>query len=161
MHLSTRFRRTTVLAAGAAAVGLAGLGIANPAQAATVSPARSTVITSEVRALASQSTENLGLTTREAQAIQRFVAARYGYTGAINGELGTDSWMALQRELVKFGSYSGPIDGLVDTDTVAALQQLLAPPIAGYTGPIDGVVNSATEAAFALYAETLIEDDGV
>ena len=121
----------------------------------------STTSLPQARILAPDATVNLGLTIREGQAVQRWLAARYGYTGAIDGQLGTDSWMALQLELVKFGSYNGPIDGIVDSDTIAALQQLLAPPIAGYTGPIDGIANPETEAAFALYAETLIADDGV
>jgi lysozyme family protein len=123
---------------------------------------------SQARAFTSDDVVNLGLTVREGQAVQGFLKARYSYTGEINGQLDTESWKALQRELTVFGSeddgvgvYTGPIDGIVDSDTISALQQLLAPPIAGYTGPIDGVANAQTEAAFAVYADTLIEDDGL
>lgn len=162
MTLSAGIRRTATLAAGAVAVGLAAIAFALPAQAATAGPATVARTADSAQVLAPNDTfNNLGLTTREAQAVQRFLAARYGYTGPIDGQLGTDSWMALQLEMVRFGSYTGPIDGIVDTETIAALQQLLESPIAGYTGPIDGIDSPETEAAFAVYAETLIADDGV
>jgi hypothetical protein len=156
---SPKIRRTTTLAAGAAAVGLAALAFAGPAQAATATPAGTA---SQAHVLdETGEVNNLGLTPREAIAVQGFIKARYGYTGELDGKLGQESWMGIQRELTKFGTYTGTIDGIVDTETIMALQGMLAPPIAGYVGPIDGTDNPATEAAFALYADTLIEDDGL
>ncbi|GHJ39404.1 peptidoglycan-binding domain-containing protein [Streptomyces sp. TS71-3] len=166
MSHSARIRHTPTLAAGAAVLGLAALAFAGPAQAATAAStgvartAHSTVSLPGARVLASDASVNLGLTTRQAQAVQRWLASAYSYKGAIDGQLGADSWMALQRELQTFGVYSGPIDGVVDSDTLSALQQLLTA-IAGYRGAIDGTDTPETEAAFARYAEALIEDDGV
>lgn len=171
MSLSTRIRSAGTLATGAAVAGIAVLAVAGPAQAApaiATHTAASTTSVSQAQVLASDEIINLGLTIREGQAVQGFLKARYGYAGEINGQLDTESWKAMQRELTTFGSqddgvgvYTGPIDGIVDSDTISALQQLLAPPIAGYTGPIDGVANPQTETAFAVYADTLIEDDGL
>lgn len=161
MSRSTRIRSAAIVAAGVAATGFALSAVAGPAQAASVNPAPAS-------ATSTGDIVNLGLTIREGQAVQGFLKARYSYPGAINGQLDTESWKAMQRELTAFdsqddgvGVYTGPIDGIVDTETISALQQLLAPPIAGYTGPIDGVDNPQTEAAFRVYADTLIEDDGL
>jgi hypothetical protein len=169
MSLSVKIRRTRILVTGAAAASLAALAIAGPAQAATAAPSRtagSTVSVQQARALAPTEIVNLGVTVREGQAIQCFVAARYGYTGEVNGQLDTDSWKAIQRELTVFtphvgtpGVYSGPIDGIVDSETITALQQMLTA-ITGYRGPIDGIVNPDLEAAFARYGDALIEDSG-
>ncbi|MEU8733639.1 peptidoglycan-binding protein [Streptomyces tendae] len=165
MSFSARIRRTAIAGIGAATVGLVTLALTAPAQAATTAPTdaahalHSTANPVQSDAFASRTAfNNLGLTTRQAQAVQGWLQDRYAYPGPINGELDNESWRYLQIEMTVFGTYNGPIDGIVDSDTIAALQLLLRPPIAGYQGPIDGVDSPATEAAFALYAEGLIID---
>jgi hypothetical protein len=175
MSRSTKVRRTTNLVAGAVVASLAALGISGAAQAAptagpssSVHTTASTVRPRQAQATAANETVNLGLTIEQAEVIQIFLHARYRYTGPIDGQLDTDSWMALQRELTAFepdgpgtpGAYNGPIDGIVDADTITALQKMLTV-ITGYRGPIDGIVNPDLEAAFARYAVTLEEDDGI
>jgi peptidoglycan hydrolase-like protein with peptidoglycan-binding domain len=138
VSFSARIRRTAIAGIGAAAVGLVTLAPTAPAQVATTEPTdaahalHSTANPVESDAFASRTAfNNLGLTTRQAQAVQGWLQDRYAYPGPINGESDNESWRYLQIEMTVFGTYNGPIDG---------------------------VDSPATEAAFALYAEGLIID---
>jgi lysozyme family protein len=105
---------------------------------------------SEVSVLA---VNNLGLTTEEAKKAQRVLTDRWGYTGEIDGLLGTNSWKAMQKWLVNWGYPSDDIDGIVGPNTVKALQKWLKARY-GYTGAIDGIAGSGTKAAFKRMANS-------
>ncbi|MGC9541570.1 hypothetical protein [Streptomyces sp. UG1] len=113
-----------------AASGVAVVGFAGPASAAVV---------------------NLGLDRQGAKRIQRWILTMYGYTGAIDGALGTNSWKALQRWLATWPSqpspYKGDIDGIVGPKTIVSLQANLKK-FNGYTGALDGIAGRGTKAAF-------------
>ncbi|MFB4195989.1 peptidoglycan-binding domain-containing protein [Streptomyces carpaticus] len=96
---------------------------------------------------------NLGLSTQQAKNVQCFLKnGGWGYSGAIDGQLGTNSWKAMQNRLSSgYGYPSNQIDGIVGPNTVKALQRLLADKW-GYTGAIDGIAGPATQAAFKRYA---------
>lgn len=96
---------------------------------------------------------NLGLSTTQAKYVQCWLRANWGYTGAIDGLLGTNSWKAFQRNLKAHWGYTGPIDGIVGSGTIKALQRLLKYGGWGYTGPIDGIAGSGTQAAFKRFAD--------
>ncbi|MEU6545978.1 peptidoglycan-binding domain-containing protein [Streptomyces sp. NPDC046859] len=95
---------------------------------------------------------NLGLSTAEAKKVQGWLKEYWGYTGAIDGELGTNSWKAFQRCLKEYWGYTGAIDGIVGSGTIKALQRLLQH--WGYTGAIDGIAGSGTRAAFKTFANS-------
>ncbi|MFB7293365.1 peptidoglycan-binding domain-containing protein [Actinacidiphila glaucinigra] len=95
---------------------------------------------------------NLGLNTTQAKGVQRWLKANWGYTGAIDGELGPESWKAFQRHLKAYHGYTGAIDGVVGSGTVSALQRFLKNNGWGYTGAIDGQAGPGTQAAFATFA---------
>lgn len=86
------------------------------------------------------------------QRLQMF-AARFGYSGPIDGVLGTQSWAGIQRGLPAYG-YSGPADGTPGVNTYKALQRLAAKK-GGYLGPIDGKPGLNTWRAVAKYLNTL------
>ncbi|MEV8032338.1 peptidoglycan-binding domain-containing protein [Streptomyces sp. NPDC002742] len=130
--------------AGIAAGTLAAAGTGYAAPAPTAQP----VVGAPAAALA---TENFGLTTAGAMNVQRFLASDWGYTGKIDGLLGTESWEAFQRYLKKYYGYTGNIDGDPGTNTIMALQRLLKE-YYGYTGKIDGVAGTETRAAFKRFA---------
>ncbi|XVS61787.1 peptidoglycan-binding domain-containing protein [Actinosynnema sp. CA-299493] len=94
---------------------------------------------------------NLGLSTTQAKYVQCWLQDYWGYTGGIDGELGTNSWKAFQRNLRTHWGYTGAIDGIVGSGTVSALQRLLRAHW-GYTGAIDGVAGDGTKAAFGRFA---------
>ncbi|WP_327670873.1 MULTISPECIES: hypothetical protein [unclassified Streptomyces] len=113
-----------------AASGVAVVGFAGPASAAVV---------------------NLGLDRQGAKRIQRWILTMYGYTGSIDGALGTSSWKAMQRYLATWPSqpspYKGAIDGVVGPKTIVSLQANLKK-FYGYKGALDGIAGSGTKAAF-------------
>ncbi|MFF5895251.1 peptidoglycan-binding protein [Streptomyces argenteolus] len=129
---------TTVAGIAAGSLVGAGAGFAAPAQS---TPA---VASAEAGVLA---TVNLGLSTTQAANVQRALAARWLYSGGIDGQLGPESWKAMQRFLKANHGYTDPIDGIVGPDTIRALQRYLKQ-FYGYTGPIDGVAGAGTQAAF-------------
>ena len=134
------------LVGATAVLALAGVGVVSSAGtsfAANHQPA----VTATVTPLA---TVNLGLSTGQAQNVQRWLAKYWGYTGGIDGQLGTNSWKAFQRNLQTYWGYTGAIDGVVGSGTVSALQRLLQN--WGYTGAIDGIAGSGTQAAFKNFA---------
>ncbi|GGX85939.1 peptidoglycan-binding domain-containing protein [Streptomyces minutiscleroticus] len=138
-----------VATAGIAAGGLAA---ASPGYAATA-PAPQPAVNAQpaARPAAVLATENFGLTSAEAKNVQRFLADYWGYTGAIDGQLGTNSWKAFQRCLAQYWGYTGAIDGDPGPNTIKALQRLLKDSY-GYTGAIDGIAGSGTRAAFKRFA---------
>ncbi|SDS37189.1 peptidoglycan-binding domain-containing protein [Microlunatus soli] len=94
---------------------------------------------------------NLGLSRSEAIHVQSWLTMYWGYTGAWDGLLGTNSWKAFQRCLKTYWGYTGAIDGIVGHGTISALQRLLKR-YDGYTGPIDGIAGPGTRAAFKRFA---------
>ncbi|MFI8193063.1 peptidoglycan-binding domain-containing protein [Streptomyces sp. NPDC085946] len=147
MRALTRTVVSVTAAVGIAAGTLAGAGTAFADSARTTTPA---VSTQDVSVLA---VENLGLNTTQAKGVQRWLAANWGYTGAIDGQLGTNSWKAFQRHLKAYHGYTGAIDGIVGSGTIKALQRFLKNNGWGYTGEIDGIAGSGTRAAFKTFAD--------
>ncbi|MDK1473480.1 peptidoglycan-binding protein [Streptomyces sp. 549] len=133
---------------GLTAGSLAGAGTALAAPQKAAQPP----VSSE--AVAPQAVVNLGLSAAQARNVQRWLTRHWGYTGAIDGQLGTNSWKAFQRNLRTHWGYTGAIDGVVGSGTVSALQRLLKAGW-GYTGAIDGIAGSGTQAAFKRFANAL------
>ncbi len=79
-------------------------------------------------------------------------AAEHGYTGPIDGVMGTASWAGIQRAMAGFG-YTGPVDGVPGVNTYKAMQRLAA--AHGYTGPIDGVLGPNSYEGLARFLNTL------
>ncbi|MGW9600151.1 hypothetical protein ACWHBW_18975 [Streptomyces albidoflavus] len=61
---------------------------------------------------ASAAAVNLGLDNQGAKRVQRWVLTMYGYTGAIDGALGPNSWKAMQRFLATWPSQPAPYKAL-------------------------------------------------
>ncbi|MFF9340207.1 MULTISPECIES: peptidoglycan-binding domain-containing protein [unclassified Streptomyces] len=95
-------------------------------------------------------TNNLGLSSGQAKNLQLWLSVHYGYTGPIDGLLGTNSWKALQRHLQNW-DYNDPIDGIPGPNTIRALQRYLKD-VWDYRGPIDGIAGPDTRAEFAKFA---------
>lgn len=100
--------------------------------------------------VAPQAVVNLGLSNRQAKNVQCWLRNHWGYTGQIDGLLGTNSWKAEQRGLRTYWGYTGQIDGIVGTDTRKALQRSLVG--WGYSGAIDGDFGPESQAAFKRFA---------
>lgn len=133
---------------GAVAVGVAVGTLAGTSATAAAAPTDNTPAVAAAD-VTPQAVENLGLTTRQAKGVQRRLK-EFGYDpGAIDGQLGPNSWKAMQRGLRQLG-YTGPIDGIVGPNTIKALQRAMKH--WGYTGPIDGIAGPGTRAAFARFA---------
>ncbi|MEE1928726.1 peptidoglycan-binding domain-containing protein [Streptomyces sp. TRM 70351] len=139
MRAMTRALVSVTTAVGIAAGSLAAAGTSFAAAPETT-PVAST------KAFAPLAVVNLGLTTQEASMLQYKHLRHWGYTGALDGQLGTNSWKAMQRQLRHWG-YNGAIDGIVGTGTVKALQRFLKQ-WHNYNGAIDGIAGSGTIAAF-------------
>lgn len=127
-----------------AAVNLVGAGTSFAATARDYPPAAGTAT------LAPLAVVNLGLSTTQARYEQCYLRF-WDYTGALDGQLGPESWKAKQRYLAHFYGYTGRIDGVVGSGTVSALQRSLRE--WGYTGAIDGIAGPRTQAAFRAEAE--------
>jgi peptidoglycan hydrolase-like protein with peptidoglycan-binding domain len=139
------FTRALVIITAVAGIGLGSLTSASFAASA---PAVQSAPSSD--AVEPLAVVNLGLSTTQARYVQCWLRTYWGYTGALDGQLGTNSWKAFQRNLQTYWGYTGPIDGIVGSGTVSALQRLLRN--WGYTGPIDGIAGSGTQAAFKNFA---------
>ncbi|GAA2629832.1 peptidoglycan-binding protein [Streptomyces vastus] len=115
MHTNvvTRSLVSVTVVVGIAAGSLAGAG----AGFAASGPAAKPAVSSE--AAVPLAVDNLGRSTAQAQDVQRWPARYWGYTGAIDGLLGTNSSKAFQRNLQNWG-YTGPIDGIAGSGTQAA-----------------------------------------
>jgi lysozyme family protein len=98
---------------------------------------------------------NLGLSSQQAKNVQCFLrTSPASYTGAIDGQLGTNSWKAMQRWLARYWDYNDSIDGIVGPNTIRALQRMLAFGW-GYTDSIDGIAGPNTRAAFKRFANDM------
>jgi peptidoglycan hydrolase-like protein with peptidoglycan-binding domain len=136
---------TTVLTTSLTGVALVATGPA----AAVPSPRQQAAST---RHAAPLTVDNLGLSTAQATYVQCWLAHDgWGYTGPLDGRLGTESWQAFQRYLAAHRGYQGPIDGRLNPQTILALQRELADGW-GY-GPADGIVGPALYAAFRRFAD--------
>ncbi|WRZ88297.1 peptidoglycan-binding protein [Streptomyces sp. NBC_01007] len=132
-----------------AAVGIA-VGSLTGASAAFSAPqsAAAAVSTQSVTVLA---VNNLGLTTSEAKSVQCYVRDGGFSPGAIDGQLGTNSWKAWQGFLNAAGFNAGTVDGEVGPNTIRGLQRFLV--YVGYdTGGIDGVAGTKTRAAWKAFS---------
>ncbi len=138
--------KTLVSVTTAVGIAAGGLAVAGTAAAAPA-PAGKTSVSADVTPFA---VVNLGLSTTQARNVQCFLKNSWGYTGALDGQLGTNSWKAMQRRLAWNQGYAGAIDGVVGPGTISALQHLLRG--YQYTGAIDGIAGPATQAAFKRYA---------
>ncbi|MEV3871772.1 peptidoglycan-binding domain-containing protein [Streptomyces sp. NPDC049906] len=146
-HTLTRALVSTTALAGLLVGSLAG------ATVSTAAPAPSTPAAAEAE-FAPLAVVNLGLSTAQARYVQCYLKQNWSYTGAFDGQLGTNSWKAMQRRLASGYGYTDTIDGIVGPNTVKALQRRLAAGY-GYNGAIDGIAGSGTQAAFRTYANSL------
>jgi peptidoglycan hydrolase-like protein with peptidoglycan-binding domain len=138
---------TRTLVSVSAVVGLAAGGLATAGTsfaAQDVKPA----VRSGVSVLA---VNNLGLSTTEARYVQCWLQDYWDYNGALDGQLGTNSWKAMQRNLQKHWGYDDSIDGIVGKNTIMALQRSMKAH-QGYDGEIDGIAGPKTKAAFKRFA---------
>ncbi len=129
---------------GLAIGGFAGAGTSFAAAAPTTQPAV------DAGDFATLATQNLGLTDEQAKNIQRWLKG-WGYTGPVDGLLGTNSWKAIQNYLKKHWGYKDAIDGIPGPNTIKALQRFLKEH-SQYQGPIDGIAGPDTRAAWANWA---------
>ncbi|MER6379509.1 peptidoglycan-binding domain-containing protein [Streptomyces sp. NPDC001118] len=130
---------------GIAVGSLAGAGAAFAAPQPAIGAAVST------RAVSAQAVENLGLSTTEGKSVQCYVRDAGFSPGAIDGQLGSNSWKAWQSFLNDRGFNAGTVDGSVGPNTIRGLQRFLA--ALGYdTGGIDGVAGPKTRAAWKAFS---------
>lgn len=150
MRVLTKTLVSATVVIGIAAGGLAGAGASFAASAPVSKPAVSSETVTPLALV------NLGLSYGQAQNVQCWLKfGNWGYTGWIDGELGTNSWKAFQRYLAAYRGYNDTIDGIVGTDTKMALQRELKYGGWGYTGAIDGDFGSGSQAAFKYFANSL------
>lgn len=90
------------------------------------------------------------ITPEQGMILQR-LAALGGYTGPIDGDPGSNTWLGVQQTLHNLGYYDGPIDGDPGYNTYSGLQ-LLAKGY-GYDGPIDGDPGPRTYAGIAAFLD--------
>lgn len=88
------------------------------------------------------------ITSAQAVTLQK-IAQQGGYTGPVDGVMGTNSWKGDQTLLHSRGYYDGPIDGVPGTNTYKGLQMLAKD--YGYTGPIDGAPGTNTYIGLETY----------
>ncbi|MFF7646893.1 peptidoglycan-binding domain-containing protein [Streptomyces canus] len=141
-------KRSIVSATAVVGLAIGTLAGAGTSFAASV-PAAEPAVSAE--AFGTLATNNLGLTYDQAKGIQRWLKGSWGYTGNIDGLLGTESWKAIQRYLARDWGYTDPIDGIAGPDTIRALQRFLTE-YSIYTGPIDGIAGPGTRAAWSNWA---------
>ncbi|MEV2192690.1 peptidoglycan-binding domain-containing protein [Streptomyces phaeochromogenes] len=141
---------TRTLVSVTTAVGIA-TGSLAAAGTTVAAPVQDTKAVAGVEDVAPLAVNNLGLSSAEAKNVQDWLKKYWGYAGAIDGLLGTNSWKAYQRCLKEYYGYSGAIDGVVGSGTVSALQRMLKR-VAGYDGAIDGIAGPKTKAAFKWWA---------
>ncbi|MBZ4323934.1 peptidoglycan-binding domain-containing protein [Streptomyces huiliensis] len=143
-------------AVGLAVGGLAGAGTGFAASAPVFEPVSEQQVAVPAPAVARLAVENLGLSATQARNVQCWLRKYWGYTGALDGQLGTSSWQAYQRGLQHDWGYTGAIDGVVGSGTVMALQRQMRDAGWGYTGAIDGVAGPDTRAAFQRFADACL-----
>ncbi|NJQ15182.1 peptidoglycan-binding domain-containing protein [Streptomyces bohaiensis] len=130
---------------------VAGVTLGTLAVSGTAAAAQQQTVVAQTESVAPLSVVNLGLTSAEARNVQRWLARQWNYTGAIDGQLGPNSWKAMQRWLKAQWGYGGAVDGIVGGGTISALQLMLKSGY-GYGGSIDGVAGAGTQAAFKRFA---------
>ncbi|MFE6041878.1 peptidoglycan-binding protein [Streptomyces sp. NPDC056452] len=143
-NVMTRSIVSATAVAGLAIGTLAGAGSSFAASAPAAPPAVS------AEAFGTLATNNLGLTSKQAKGIQRWLRG-WGYNGDIDGLLGTNSWKAIQNFLEDQWEYDDAIDGIPGPNTIKALQRFLSEH-SQYTGPIDGIAGPGTRAAWSNWA---------
>jgi hypothetical protein len=154
--MSTRtLRKTLVPTAVAVALAVGTLAGAAPGHAAP-QPATTAQVTQPAVAegeVGVQAVVNLGLTIRKAKGVQTWLKRFHGlYSGPIDGELGTNSWIGIQQVLAIYNGYEGPINGTPGTQTKKALQRMLN--YNGYNaGKVDGIWGPQSTNAWATFAE--------
>ncbi|KAA0941774.1 peptidoglycan-binding domain-containing protein [Streptomyces apricus] len=128
------------LAAGSLIGASAGLAAAQPAVSSAGGVQN---VASPASALASN---NLGLDTARAKNWQCWLRTLGFSPGAIDGDLGTNSWKAAQRMLNARNLGAGAVDGDPGYNTISALQRYLN--WFGYGLQVDGDPGPLTRAAF-------------
>lgn len=139
--------RALVSAAALVAVAAGGLATADAGYAAPAPVAAGAVAGSAVAA--PQVVNNLGLSTAQAKNWQSWLKETDYYSGPIDGQLGTASWMAAQELWNHMGLKAGTVDGIVGTNTVKALQRYLNG--FGYGLTVDGIAGTKTVNAFRAF----------
>ncbi|WP_217168659.1 peptidoglycan-binding protein [Streptomyces sp. AC512_CC834] len=135
---------TKALVSVTAAVGIAAGGLAT-AGTAMAAPAPAQQRTASVEA-APLAVVNLGLSTARAQRWQCWLRDTGYNPGAIDGQLGTNSWKAAQRKFNDLNLGAGTVDGIVGPNTIKALQRYLN--IFDYNLAVDGIAGDKTKDAF-------------
>ncbi|MFD8705164.1 peptidoglycan-binding protein [Kitasatospora sp. NPDC059648] len=136
--------RTLVTSAAIAGIAAGSLAGASASLAAPQPVARPAVTSPHLSLLA---VNNLGLNTTRAMNWQSCLNA-WGYNaGAVDGQLGPNSWKAAQRMLNDLGYNAGTVDGILGPNTITALQKFL-----GVTP--DGIAGPQTRGAFWDYNAT-------
>ncbi|MER6783065.1 peptidoglycan-binding domain-containing protein [Streptomyces sp. NPDC000658] len=129
----------------AAAAGLAATGLATASTSvAAAGPAAQPAAVSQSAAV--KAVNNLGLNTERAKNWQCLLRDTGYSPGAIDGELGTNSWKAAQRKFNDMGFNAGTVDGDVGPNTIKALQRYLN--FHDYNLVVDGKAGANTRAAF-------------
>ncbi|MET8977465.1 peptidoglycan-binding domain-containing protein [Streptomyces sp. NPDC004539] len=139
----TALTRTAVSATAVVGLALGTLMGAGAGLAAAQPATRPAVTAPDVTVLA---VNNLGLDTARAMNWQCWLRNTGYDPGAIDGQLGTNSWMAAQRKFNDLGLGAGSVDGAVGPNTIRALQRYLN--IFGYNLTVDGIAGANTRAAF-------------
>ncbi|WP_043262914.1 hypothetical protein [Streptomyces sp. CT34] len=117
------------------------------ATTATAAPAQQV----PTRTVTIQAVNNLGLTTDEAKSVQCYVRDAGFNPGAVDGQLGSNSWKAWQGFLNNRGFHAGTADGIVGPNTIRGLQSFLV--YLGYdTGGVDGIAGTRTRAAWQAFS---------
>lgn len=97
----------------------------------------------EVKSLVAD--ESKELTVEEWKKFQEILKRDHGYSGAIDGNPGKNTWMSIQRSIQGNG-YSGAVDGIPGPNTYKGVQRRLVAK-ADYEGRIDGTWGPQTIAA--------------
>lgn len=97
----------------------------------------------EVKPLVADTSKEL--TVEDWKKFQTLLARDHGYSGAIDGVPGPNTYKAVQRSVQPYG-YAGAIDGIPGTNTYKGVQKRLVAR-ADYEGRIDGVWGPQTIAA--------------
>ncbi|WP_217168661.1 peptidoglycan-binding domain-containing protein [Streptomyces sp. AC512_CC834] len=146
-------------AAGIAVGGLATAGRATAGTATSGTAAASAPESAQQRAVGAEAVAplavvNLGLNTARAKSWQCWLRNTGYDPGAIDGQLGTQSWKAAQRKFEGYGFYDDSIDGIVGPNTIIGLQHYLNVHVSGLNLAADGIAGPATKKAFWDFART-------
>lgn len=99
------------------------------------------------------STQESGVPNSTFYMRMQLLASQNGYTGPIDGVLGSNSWRGVQTYLASQG-FLLSVTGNPDSNTYSAMQQVAS--MYGYTGPVDGIMGPNSYRGFARFLnETL------